>query len=404
MIGGAERVLFEQSTRLAKRGHNVHILTRRLEDHAKNQDALQGVTEWRYAVDLKNPAFFLKNTWMNAKQLFEELHQRFNYDCINFHQPFTASGILRSPLSRLIPRIYTCHSLSFEEYISRNHLPDKIVCRIIRWLNILIRKQLEGSALRKSDKIFVLSKFTSRKLKDIYNIPPTKVSLLPGGVDLDIYSPAVDQAKIRRILDIPVDKVILFTVRNLVPRMGLEILLDAYAKVAKTVPDMYLVIGGEGPLQKELSTLAKTLGIAGFIKFAGYIPEKQLPDFYRMADLFILPTKELEGFGLVTLEALATGLPVLGTPVGGTKEILGYLDSKFLFADTSSDSMADLILKNYHIITAHPQKWRDIRQKCRLFAEKHYCWEKNVDSLEELFFKLSGRQKQAGSIVAGPSG
>jgi glycosyltransferase involved in cell wall biosynthesis len=103
-----------------------------------------------------------------------------------------------------------------------------------------------------------------------------------------------------------------------------------------------------------------------------------------VADIFILPTRELERFGLVTLEALACGVPVLGTPVGGTQEILGKFDSSFLFADTSPKSMAASILEKYKIISETPQKWSEISQRCRQYVENNYSWEKNVDSLEKI--------------------
>jgi glycosyltransferase involved in cell wall biosynthesis len=404
VIGGSERVLFEQSYRLAAKGHNVHVLTRRLPVHGKNQNTIRGVTEWRYAVNQANDVLFFTSTWRNSARLFASLHQKFHFDCINFHQPFSSLGVLNSTFCRKIPKIYTCHSLSFEEYVSRNQTSGGIARRAIRRLNALSRKLLERRVLTQSDKIIVLSRYTAQKLEEIYRIPSAKILLLPGGVDSDRYFPAENKADIRRALDMPLSKVILFTVRNLVPRMGLENLLYAFDRVVQIVPDIYLVIGGKGPLQKDLSALTRTLGIEDQVRFTGFIQKEQLSDYYRMADMFILPTRELEGFGLVTLEALASGLPVLGTPVGGTEEILGQLDKNFLFADTSPGSIVDLILEKYRIIRENPQKWQEIRQTCRLFVEEHYSWEKNVDYLEELFLRFSSCQKRAGSIAASISG
>ncbi len=101
---------------------------------------------------------------------------------------------------------------------------------------------------------------------------------------------------------------ILFTVRDLEPRMGLKNLICAFKEVIKVVPDGYLVLGGQGPLKNNLVSLSQELGVEDYIKFVGFIPEEDLPDYYRMADVFILPTIELEGFGLITLEALASAM------------------------------------------------------------------------------------------------
>ena len=78
IIGGAERVLFEQSTRLAGKGHDVHILTRRLPSHKKNRETIGGVNEWRYDPGQKNNALlFLKTTSRNARLLYEFIHRRY---------------------------------------------------------------------------------------------------------------------------------------------------------------------------------------------------------------------------------------------------------------------------------------------------------------------------------------
>lgn len=209
--------------------------------------------------------------------------------------------------------------------------------------------------------------------------------IIPGGVDLQRFYPAADKEEMRRHLNIPEEKRVLFTVRDLEPRMGLENLMYAVKQMIEVVPDIYLILGGEGPLKENLISLSQELGVESYIRFVGFIPEEDLPDYYRMADVFVLPTIELEGFGLITLEALASGLPVLGTPVGGTVEILGKLDSRYLFKDTKPDSMASSIIETGQQFRNNPQLWQDVSVRCRAFVEARYSWERNLDRLEDLF-------------------
>ena len=385
VIGGGERVLFEQSTLLRKRGHDVHILTRKLPGHRSNQEVIQGVKEWRYDVDQRNTLLFFKSTWLNSKKLFELLHSKYKFDCINLHQPFSALGVIRTLVGKRIKKIYTCHSLSFEEFKTRNQRPQNIIKRVFYSLNIQVRKFIEKKVLNESDMIAVLSRFTQEKLLSTYKIPSEKIVIIPGGINLKWFYPATDKTTIRRLLNIPPKKMILFTVRNLVPRMGLENLIYAIREVVETVQDIYLVLGGQGPLKKNLILLSQELGVERYIKFVGFIPEGELPDYYRMSDIFILPTLELEGFGLVTIEALASGVPVLGTRVGGTVEILEKLDVKYLFKDTKPESMASLIIETCQQFKNNSRLWQDISSQCRLFVEENYSWRKNVDRLENLF-------------------
>ena len=173
--------------------------------------------------------------------------------------------------------------------------------------------------------------------------------------------------------------------------MGIENLIHALKDVIEKAPDVYLVIGGEGSQKKKLVKLVRDRGLEKFISFVGFIPDEELSDYYRMADLFVLPTRELEGFGLITLEAMASGLPVLGTPVGGTKEILGKVYSHFIFEDTGADSMAKLISEIYLLIKQNPRRWEEISHQCRRYVENNFSWEKSIDSLEMLFMHHLGK-------------
>jgi len=388
VMGGAVRVLYEQSTCLAERGHFVNILTRE-ENFNKGYSKINSVKEWKYKTDSSNPLSFLISTLLNSRKLFEFVTERYSFDHIIFYQPFSAYGVLRSKKCNNVNKIYSCFSFSFEEFRSRNDKPHGIIKKITFELESLIRKKWEAKVLNKSENVIALSQFTEDKLRDVYSIPKEKIRLIPGGVDLNRFRPLKEKLAIRKQLKVPTGKIVLFCVRNLVQRMGLENLINALKIVIKNAPDIYLIIGGEGSLKDELISLTRNLDVKEYIKFVGFIPDEQLPDYYGMADLFVLPTKELEGFGLVTLEAMASGLPVVGTPVGGTKEILGNFDPSFLFKGTDSNSIAELILKNYLLIKQNPEKWKQISYQCRNFVEGNYSWGKNIDSLEELFEKTT---------------
>ncbi len=388
VIGGAERVLFEQSTRLKQRGHHVHILTRRLPWHVSDMEIIQGVREWRfYLPDLKFWPF-LKSTFLNCRSLFYDLQEKFSFDIVNFHQPFTALGVLSSKAARGIPRVYTCHSLSFEEFASRSSSPQNSKEWVSYRLQLFGRKLAEKALLGKSNRIVVLSEYTREKVLRKYGLSESKVEIIPGAVSLTRFGVSEDKSAIRRRFGIPENCFVLLTIRNLVPRMGLENLIMALQLVVKKRKDILLTVGGEGPLAEKLQDMARDAGVDNFVRFTGFIPEKELPSYYQMADLFILPTKDLEGFGMVTVEALASGLPVLGTPVGGTKEILALLGPEFLFADSTPVSMADLILKTIKRWEEDPKDYNEISQKCRHIAEHYYSWEAHIDRLENLFHRM----------------
>jgi len=152
VIGGAERVLYEQSTRLVKKGHAIHILTRKLPNHEKYQEVIQGVNEWRYDCNQSNPGSFIKTNWSNAKRLFECLQQKYHFDCINYHHPFSALGVNHSKMSTRVPKIYICHSLSFEEFLSRSARQSGILHSALNYFQLFARMKIEKNGLYKSDK------------------------------------------------------------------------------------------------------------------------------------------------------------------------------------------------------------------------------------------------------------
>ncbi|MCK4830099.1 glycosyltransferase, partial [bacterium] len=160
VLGGAERVLLEQVIRLSERNHEIHVITRKLPHHISPYEIIQGTHEWRYAINKKNNFTFIISTVLNCQKLYKKISQEISFDLINFHQPFSAFAINLLRNTKKIKKVYTCHSLAFEEYETRNPKPSKILPRISYKINSYSRRRIEKYSVSKCDLIIVLSEFT----------------------------------------------------------------------------------------------------------------------------------------------------------------------------------------------------------------------------------------------------
>jgi glycosyltransferase involved in cell wall biosynthesis len=157
--------------------------------------------------------------------------------------------------------------------------------------------------------------------------------------------------------------------------MGIDLLIRAAAEV----PGLQVVIGGDGPLRGELEALAKSLNVPA--RFLGYVKDEDLPALYRAADLFVLPTRALEGFGLVAIEAMACGTPAMGTPVGAIPEVLGPL--KLVFEDVTPQAIAGGIRRFL------AERDAALPERCRAHVAAHYDWSKIVEKVETILVEVS---------------
>ena len=170
--------------------------------------------------------------------------------------------------------------------------------------------------------------------------------------------------------------------------MGLDNLLKSIALHKDKKANIHLVIGGEGPDRNRLESLICNYGLKDDVTMTGFIPAEQLPKYYGAADFFVLPTRELEGFGLVTVESLACGTPVMGTPVGGTREILSGFDPQFLFKDTTPEAMAEGVAWAMDNWLNDKERYTRLRGRCRKYAEKNYSSQRHVDQLKSIIDEL----------------
>ena len=247
------------------------------------------------------------------------------------------------------------------------------------------KRVLERLLYRRATAFVTLSAAFKSFLVEHYGVDPRLVHVVPSGVDLERFRPGRSRSAARSHLGLPTDRPIVLAVRRLVRRTGLDLLLEAVRDMVRVRPDLLVLIGGQGPLRKELEVRAQTLGLGANVRLLGLIPDEYLPEYYRAADVVVVPSLALEGFGLVTLEALSCGTPVVGTPVGGTSEILSGLEGRLLTSDVSPPALADGLLA-----VLGKADWVPDLARCREFVETRYAWPRILETLEGVFQRARG--------------
>ena len=383
---GAERVLCEHAIRLAERGHEVGILYRKTDPHVESPEGWHGCRLHPYSVATDSAFSFLSSTMRNARAALRDVCESSPPDIACMHQPFT--GLAFAGNRRIdFPLAYYFHSPAPAEYLSRLSVLAADSAGPARrvWHRQAIPQAMrlvEGRVLRRTSAIIVASESMGAELRRWHpRAARDPVHLVPGGVDTERFRPADDKGALRDRLGLPSDKKILFSLRFLVPRVGMENTLRAISELKRARDDFVYLIGGKGPLLPSLEALAADLGLHDKVRFLGFIPEPELPDWYGCADLYVQTDTHLQGFGLPILEALSCGTAVLATPVGGAREILAPLDGgRSLFSSLGHESMA-------REISAALDAGASVEfgARIRSFAEERFSWETIVDRLETCF-------------------
>ncbi len=211
---------------------------------------------------------------------------------------------------------------------------------------------------------------------------PEKIELIYNGVDLERFKPITDaRPEVRRKLGIPEDAIVAVTVRRLVYKNGIDTLIEsARISIRKNSKIVYLVIG-KGPDFNDVKTRIAELGIEKNFILAGFVSDQDLPSYYNAADFFILPSKSGEGLPLVALEAMACGLPVIATNVGGIGEVMIEGFGKII-PPNDPESMAETS------IDFAEKNLSNIKGNLRKMMLEKYSWDVNVEKLAKIYEEI----------------
>jgi len=357
MIGGTYTYIYELGRRLAARGHRFDVIASTKRPDPGPPVDLEGMRIHSYAFRKLHPAYSTMQHLAKSYRIYQEIAEKSPVDILSVNDSQLGLKTARSALGREACQVPTFHASAALEYRlntswqveAEPSAPKRVAMRAVAPAYEHWQWRFEDRLLRAARGILVLSEFTKSIIRESFPaIDLDLVRIIPSGVDTGRFLPADDRAAVRARLGLDADATYLITVRNLSPRMGIENLVEAMSDVVASEKagsaDVRLLICGEGKLRPALEESIARLGLGERVTLLGRVVDEDLVRYYQAADLFVLPTTAMEGFGIVTVEALSTNLPVVGTPAGATPEILLPIDQRLVTRDTSAEAIAEGII------------------------------------------------------------
>lgn len=386
-LGGAAKVAFEQALQLQNLGHDVTIITLKKHHYFAKEEKIYGLRFLRYDNPIMRRIFGKSITTAHSlKKYLNSL--KLQFDVAISHYPYDSKVFFRSKYKN-VPLLYTFHAPSKKEMtIQKLNFEHK------HWWGRFFHKAFvswthhcENYSLSNATSIAVMSHFMKTELITTHeNIDKSKIHILSSGVDINAFHVASPEQRqtLRQELGFKDDEMIFLTVRRLTERMGIENLISATGYLIKKYPFIRVKIIGDGLLRQTLQKQIKDNHLENFVELMTELMEqKKLLKYYQVADCFVLPTKLLEGLGIATLEALATGLPVLGTPAGATPEILENINPAMIFRSTRPEHIA--IGMQWFI--EEGQKL-NLPEQCRDYVVKNHNWKSIISNLEKILYSI----------------
>ena len=356
-IGGIATHIKGLAKYLSRLGHEVQIITvRNFDENYKDEDGnvIRVNASTIPGIQILSP--------LNLKQVKKVILEE-KFDIIHGHHAFTPISLYSISLASKygIPTVLTAHSLGMGYQYG-------IVWKTLKPILYPVKK-----AFDKADKIIAVSEAVKQFMSHIVS-HPEKIEVIPNGIDLEQFIYVPNGKKLREELDLPPDAPIALFVGRFSIRKGVHILIDAFKHVVKEIPDAQLLIAGKGFLKEYLKHKVKANRITENVKFLGCIFGEILAKFYAASDVFVCPSVFSEAFGIVILEAMASGRPVIATRVGGIPEIIDHEVNGLLIEPHDVKELSNAIIRLFSDDRERFEMGRNARKK----VEDCYDWKKLI--------------------------
>jgi glycosyltransferase involved in cell wall biosynthesis len=329
--------------------------------------------------------FFNKTISRMSSAIKADVYEAHTVSGYGFLKALRKQGIIK-------PFIQTIHGVLADEYLqsSKSVFPTprtKLSHFFMRYLS-----KIEKESAKDATLIVTVSKYSSKKIVQLYNVDEKKIRIVPNGVDLQKFKPVEGCEKVKHRIEANNKQCVLF-VGRLVPRKGLHFLIEAAKHVVKESKETTFVVVGDGPLKNHLILHSKKQGVSDNFVFLGDVHEDMLPRLYNCSDVFALPSIQ-EGQGIALLEAQATAKPVVAFNVSGINEIV--LDKETgLLVKPDSYELANSIL---NLLSN-----RSLREKMgrhgRKFVSENFSWDICTQRMLQVYCDASQHAKSTSSAL-----
>jgi glycosyltransferase involved in cell wall biosynthesis len=357
VLGGAEIGALELARRLTARGHAVSVVTPQLEPAWPRHESMDGVGVRRYPVPAAGGRHRTANIVLGSFRHLGPIWRRLRPDVINQHYLLPTGIAGQWWAQRLgIPTVTTLIGMDVYDPHYRPGAPWRALMR---------------HASRRARAITCISSFVRDVVRREYPpAPGVDCHVVPYGVDVKQFHPHDAAGEVRARHGLPADARIVLTVQRLYARKGVTTFLDAAALVAPAVPAARFLIVGDGPERAALERHAAARGLTERVTFVGRKDNHELPGYYAAADVFAFHTLH-EGLGIVLLEALASGCPVVTTAAGGTLDIVREGDTGLLVPPADAAALAGAVVR----VLRDPPLAAGLRTRARRTAETEFDWD-----------------------------
>jgi glycosyltransferase involved in cell wall biosynthesis len=286
--------------------------------------------------------------------------------------------------TRKVPFIQTVHGVLADEYLqvvktARLSLRERIANFLMWQLS-----KLEAKTARNADIVVTVSHYSKKRIVQLYGVDEAKIRVVPNGVDPEKFKPKPAAIEVRQLSGLEGKQAVLF-VGRLIPRKGLNFLVEAAKTVVKENADTAFVIVGNGPLRSKLKSRLETLGLSKNFLFIGDVKENVLVSVFNRADVFVLPSIQ-EGQGIVLLEAQSSAKPVVAFNVGGVQEAIANGKSGLLVEKGNSSELAEAIVK----LLSNQSLRENMGAEGRKFVLRNFTWDLCAEKMLHIYREALG--------------